>query len=45
MTRGVGHLLKSIAVPALVLVAWEALSRGGVFSAAILPARSQVVVR
>ena len=45
MTRGVGHLLKSIAVPALVLVAWEALARGGVFSAAILPAPSQVVVR
>lgn len=45
MTRGVGHLLKSIAVPALVLLAWEALSRGGVFSAAILPAPSQVVVR
>jgi len=43
--RGIGHLLKSIAVPALVLVAWEALSRGGVFSAAILPAPSQVVVR
>ena len=45
MTRGVAHLLKSIAVPALVLLAWEALSRGGVFSAAILPAPSQVVVR
>ena len=39
------RVLKSVLVPALVVVAWEALVRGGVFSAAILPAPSQVLVR
>jgi NitT/TauT family transport system permease protein len=41
----VAHLLRAVAVPALVIAAWEVLSRLGVFSPAILPAPSQVVVR
>jgi NitT/TauT family transport system permease protein len=42
---GALRLARSIAVPLLVVAAWEALVRGGVFSAAILPAPSQVLVR
>ena len=43
--RRPGRLRKSFLVPPLVLAAWEALSRGGAISAAILPAPSAVVVR
>ena len=45
MRDGAGRLFKSLLVPLLVLAAWEALSRGGRISAAILPAPSAVVVR
>jgi NitT/TauT family transport system permease protein len=45
MRNGLGRLAKSILVPVTVLVVWEALSRAGKISPAILPAPSQVVVR
>jgi NitT/TauT family transport system permease protein len=45
MPRSLGHLAKSVLVPALVLILWEALSRAGRISPAILPAPSQVLVR
>jgi len=45
MRNRLRHLATSLAVPALVVAVWEALSRAGVFSAAILPAPSQVLVR
>jgi len=43
--NGLGRLAKSLLVPTIVLVLWEALSRAGKISPAILPAPSQVVVR
>jgi NitT/TauT family transport system permease protein len=45
MRSGLGRIGKSILVPAVVLLVWEALSRTGRISPAILPAPSQVVVR
>jgi NitT/TauT family transport system permease protein len=39
------RLLRAVLVPAVVLVAWEILSRTGVFSPLVLPAPSRVVVR
>src|SRR5512140_3339649 len=45
MRGGLGRLGKSILVPALVVVVWEALARAGAISPAILTAPSAVVVR
>jgi NitT/TauT family transport system permease protein len=39
------RLVRSLAVPALVLAAWEAVSRTGLVSALVLPAPSQVALR
>src|SRR5512141_1849336 len=39
------RLLRSLAFPVLVLAAWEGASRAGLFSALVLPAPSQVLVR
>src|SRR5512137_55003 len=39
------RLLRAVLVPVVVLVAWEVLSRAGVFSPLVLPAPSRVVVR
>ncbi len=45
MRNGLGRLAKSLLVPVMVLAVWEALSRSGQVSPAILPAPSQVVIR
>ncbi len=45
MRNGYSRLVKSVVVPALVLLVWEGLSRAGKISPAILPAPSQVMVR
>jgi NitT/TauT family transport system permease protein len=39
------RLLRSVLVPALVLGAWEAISRSGLVSAIVLPPPSQVALR
>ncbi len=43
--NGLLRLARSLAVPAAVLVAWEAVCRAGLFSPLVLPAPSQVVAR
>ncbi len=45
MRVGVGKVVKSALVPALVVLVWEALARAGKISPAILPSPSAVVVR
>ncbi|HUK65996.1 MAG TPA: ABC transporter permease [Anaeromyxobacteraceae bacterium] len=45
MRRSLVHLGKSVLLPAAVIILWEALSRAGRLSPAILPAPSQVLSR
>ncbi len=45
MKSGIGLLARSLAVPVLVLAAWEAVSRSGWVSPVVLPAPSQVLLR
>jgi NitT/TauT family transport system permease protein len=43
--RGLSRLARALAVPALVVAVWEAISRAGWVSPIILPAPSQVLLR
>ncbi len=45
MHARIARLTRSLVVPAVVIVIWEGLSRGGAIAPAILPAPSQVVLR
>jgi len=45
MHARIARLARSLLVPGIVLVIWEALARGGAIAPAILPAPSQVVLR
>jgi len=45
MSARISAVIRSAVVPALVLLAWEALSRSGVFNPMILPAPTRVLLR
>lgn len=45
MSAGAARILRSLALPVLLLAAWEGLCRAGVFSPLVLPSPGQVLAR